>query len=385
MAGLRAALSGAFSTAMGRRPGLSALDLQAEAALGALADAQLAGAAVDGLICGYALSAPHILPAQVLCEHMGLRPDISFGVQAGGASGCIMVMQAAALVSIGLCRHVLVVAGDSRLSGITRDQAVMALAEVGHPELERPLGMGIPAAYGLVAARYMHEHGTTVEQLAAVAVAHRQHAIRHPQAHMRTPLSVADVMASRVISSPLRLLDCCIVSDGGAAVMVSAIETAAELSAAPVHLLGAAQAQTHAHLVAAPSLTHFACADTARRALAQAGVGTADIDVAAIYDSFTITLVIELESMGFFAPGEAGAAIAAGALDLGGTLPCNTHGGMLSHGGPGVAGGLAHVVEAVTQLRHAAGARQVANARTAFVHGDGGVLSTHCSLVLGTG
>ena len=385
MAGLRAALSGAHSTAMGRRPGLSALDLQAEAALGALADAQLAGAAVDGLICGYALSAPHILPAQVLCEHMGLHPDISFGVQAGGASGCIMVMQAAALVSIGLCRHVLVVAGDSRLSGITRDQAVPALAEVGHPELERPLGMGIPAAYGLVAARYMHEHGTTAEQLAAVAVAHRQHAIRHPQAHMRTPLRVADVMASRVISSPLRLLDCCIVSDGGAAVVVSAIETAAELPAAPVHLLGAAQAQTHAHLVAARSLTQFACADTARRALAQAGVGTADIDVAAIYDSFTITLVIELESMGFFAPGEAGAAIAAGALDLGGTLPCNTHGGMLSHGGPGVAGGLAHVVEAVAQLRHAAGARQVANARTAFVHGDGGVLSTHCSLVLGTG
>lgn len=384
MARLAAAISGAFSTSMGLRPGLSALDLQAEAAHGALADAGLAGPAIDGLICGYALSAPHIMPAQVLSEFLGLRPQVSFGIQAGGASGCIMMMQAAALVSSGLCRHVLVVAGDSRLSGFTRDQAVAALADVGHPVLERPLGMGIPAAYALVARRYLHEYGTRPEQLAAVAVAHRRHAMRHAGAHMRASLTVDEVLASRVISSPLRMLDCCLVSDGGAAVLVSAPDAAADLPGRAVHLLGAAQAQTHAHLVAAPALTQFACADTARRAFAQAGMGPGDIDVAAIYDSFTITLLIELESIGFFAPGEAGAAIAAGALDLGGRLPCNTHGGMLSHGGPGVAGGLAHVVEAAAQLRHVAGERQVTGARTAFVHGDGGVLSTHCSLVLGT-
>ncbi len=368
---------------MGLRSESSALDLQAEAARGALADAGLAGTDIDGLLCAYALSAPHIMPAQVLAEFMGLHPRIAFGVQAGGATGCIMVLQAAALVSSGACRHVLVVAGENRLSGMSRGNAVAALSEVGHPRLEQPTGLGIPAAYALVARRYMHEHGTTPAQLASVAVCNRRHAARHPHAHMREQLSVEEVMASRPISTPLRLLDCSLVSDGAAAVVVSAAPAARELPCGAIALLGAAQAQTHAHLLSAPSLTRFACADTAEAAFRQAGLSPRDIDVAQIYDSFTITLVIELENMGFFPPGHAGAAIAAGALDLDGTLPCNTHGGLLSHGGPGVAGGLSHVVEAVAQLRHAAGDRQVAGAETAFVHGDGGVLSTHCSLVLG--
>lgn len=377
------ALTGAGGTPMGTRQGCSSLELQAEAARSALADAGLPGTAIDGLLCGYALSAPHIMPAQLLAETMGLRPGIAFGVQAGGATGCVMVLQAAALVASGACRHVLVVAGENRLTGLTRDNTVAALSEVGHPTLEQPLGLSIPAAYALVARHYMHMHGTTLEQLAAVAVSHRRHAARHPQAHRREALTLQDVMTSRLISSPLRLLDCSLVSDGAAAVVVSAADAARELAGQPVNLLGAAQAQTHAHLIAAPSLSRYACVETARKAFEQAGMSAADIDVAEIYDSFTITLVIELENMGFFPPGQAGAAIAAGATDLDGILPCNTHGGMLSHGGPGVAGGLSHVVEAFAQLRNAAGARQVKGARTAFVHGDGGVLSTHCSLVLG--
>jgi len=378
-----AVVSGVHGTPMGARPGLTALDLQEEAVRGALANAGLNAPDIDGLLCGYALSAPHIMPAQVLCEHLGIRPGTSFGVQAGGATGSIMVMQAALLVASGVCRHVLVVAGDSRLTGLTRDHAVSALADSGHPLLEQPFGLGIVPAYALVARRYMHEYGTTAEQLAAVAVVHRRHAARHPNAHMRETLTLAAVMSSRPISSPLRLLDCCLVSDGGAAVIVSAADAARGLPSVPVVVLGAAQGQTHSHLIAAPSLTRFACAQTAQTAFAQAGLSPADIDVAQIYDSFTITLVVQLENMGFFAAGQAGAAIAAGALELDGTLPCNTHGGMLSHGGPGIAGGLMHVVEAVTQLRHAAGDRQVANAQTAFVHGEGGVMSTHCSLILG--
>jgi acetyl-CoA acetyltransferase len=191
-------------------------------------------------------------------------------------------------------------------------------------------------------------------------------------------------MRSRVISSPLRLLDCCLVSDGGAAVVVSAKDAALD-TRAPVEVLGMGQGHTHEHIVAAPSLVDFGCKDSSRRAFSQAGVHAADIDVALIYDSFTITLLVELESIGFFERGEAGAAALAGELGLQGRLPCNTHGGLLSFGHSGAAGGMFHAVEAVHQLRGEAGTRQVPDARLAFVHGDGGILSAHCSLVLGRG
>jgi acetyl-CoA acetyltransferase len=210
----------------------------------------------------------------------------------------------------------------------------------------------------------------------------RDHAVRHPGAQMRKPITVADVLASRMIARPLHLLDCCLVSDGGAAVVVSAPDAARDTARPGVALIGSGQGHTHEHLSQAPSLTDFGCHDAAARALGEAGVRPSDIRVAEIYDSFTITLLIELESMGFFGRGEAGPAIAAGALALGGRLPTNTHGGLLSFGHSGAAGGLTHVVEAVRQLREEAGARQVPGAKVAFVHGDGGILSAHCSLVL---
>jgi acetyl-CoA acetyltransferase len=253
---------------------------------------------------------------------------------------------------------------------------------VGHPQFEVPYGPTIPALYALVASRYMHAYGVTGEQLAHLAVTMRRHAALHPGAHMRAPITVADVLASRVIASPLRLLDCCLVSDGGAAVIVSAPEAAVDTAHAEVALLGSGQGHTHEHLSQAPSLTEFGCREASARAMGEAGVRPADMDVAEIYDSFTITLLVELESMGFFERGEAGAAAAGGALALGGRLPTNTHGGLLSFGQSGAAGGLTHVVEAVRQLRGGAGPRQVPGPRLAFVHGDGGVLSAHCSLVL---
>jgi len=180
----------------------------------------------------------------------------------------------------------------------------------------------------------------------------------------------------------LRTLDCCTISAGAAAIVVGAADTAAELRAPGVAVLGSGQGLTHEHVFAAPSLTEFGCAQSSSAAFAQAGVDPADIDFAEIYDSFTITLLVELESIGFFAKGEAGPAIMDGAIGLGGRLPCNTHGGLLSYGHSGAAGGMFHIVEAVHQLRGDAGQRQVRDAATAFVHGDGGILSCHCSHVL---
>lgn len=350
--------------------------------MAAISDAGLEPSDIDGVLCAYSFTQPHLMLASWFSEYAGLKPNVCFAIQAGGATGAAMVMQAASLVESGACRHVLAVTGDNRLTGMSRDGAVAALSQVGHPEFERPYGISVPAAYGLVAARYMHEFAVTPEHLASIAVAMRTHAHRNEDAHMRTLISVEDVLQSRLIASPLRLLDCSLVSDGGAAVVVSHSDTARDIAKRPVRISGSGQGHTHEHIISAPSLTDFGCKASSRQAFGKAGVTASDIDIAEIYDSFTITLLVELESIGFFERGEAGPAIASGALDIDGALPCNTHGGLLSHGHSGAAGGMFHVVEAVTQLRHEAGIRQAGTPELAFVHGDGGILSAHCSLVL---
>lgn len=380
---MNAFITGASDTSVGELPGSSCMGLHAEAAFGAIADAGLEPGDIDGVLCAYSFTEPHLMLGSVFCEYTGIHPGFCTAVQAGGASACIMIMQAAALVASGQCRHVLVVTGDNRLTGLSRDGAVAALAEVGHPQFERPFGISVPASYALVAQRYMHEYGATPEHLAAIAVEHRRHAGRHPKAHKREPISIDDVLNSREISTPLRLLDCCLISDGGAALVISSRAASAASSKRSVEILGAGQGHTHEHIVAAPSLTDFGCKASSARAFAAAGVRPADIDVAQIYDSFTITLLVELESIGFFERGQAGPAAMQGQLGLGGALPCNTHGGLLSYGHSGAAGGMFHAVEAVHQLRGQADQRQVDGARLAFVHGDGGILSAHCSLVLG--
>ncbi|MPM72774.1 hypothetical protein SDC9_119750 [bioreactor metagenome] len=229
----------------------------------------------------------------------------------------------------------------------------------------------------------MHQYGVTSEQLAAIAVEHRRHAGRHPKAQKRDPITVTDVVGSKMIADPLHMLDCCLISDGGAALVISSRDAARNTKGTAVEILGAGQGHTHEHIIAAPSLVDFGCKKSSATAFARAGVKASDIDVAQIYDSFTITLAVELESIGFFERGQAGAAAAAGELGLGGKLPCNTHGGLMSYAHSGAAGGMFHAVEAVHQLRGNADARQVKDAKLAFVHGDGGILSAHCSLVLG--
>lgn len=378
----RAVITGVGDTAVGKLEGSTSLGLQAAAAAAAVADAGLSLGDIDGVLCGYSLTDPHLMLSSVVSEFLGIMPSYSIAVQAGGATACAQVMQAAALTEAGICRHVLAVCGDNRLTGMSRDKAVAALSEVGHAQFERPYGISVPSAYALVAQRYMHDYGVTLEHLAGVAVAHRKHAMRNPRAQMRQPITLDDVARSRPISTPLRLLDCCLISDGGAAVVISAGDAAKDTRHRGIAILGSGQMNTHEHLVASPSLTDFGCKQSSAQAFGRAGVKPAEIDVAEIYDSFTITLLAELESIGFFARGEAGPAILSGALDIDGRLPCNTHGGLLSYAHSGAAGGMFHIVEAVRQLRGEADGRQVNNPELAFVHGDGGILSAHCSLVM---
>lgn len=371
-------ITGVGLTPYGRLEGQDTLDLMSAAATAALDDAGLRRSEVDGLVTGYSTTLPHLMLSTVFAEHFGLAPHYAHGVQLGGATGFAMTMLAHQLVEAGAARHVLVAAGENRLTGQSRDAAVQVLAQVGHPRYEVPLGPTIPAYYGLVASRYMHETGTAAEDLAELAVLMRAHAALHPGAQFQTPVTVAEVLASRPIAPPLRLLDCCATADGGAAVVVSRERT----GPAAVRIIGAGQAHTHQHVTAAPSLTRFGAADAAARAGLGRTVAVRDLRHAAIYDSFTITLAILLEELGLAPRAGAGALARAGHFSRGGRLPLNTHGGLLSYGHCGVGGAMAHLVEAQLQMTGRAGPRQVGDASLALLHGDGGVLSSHVSLLL---
>jgi acetyl-CoA acetyltransferase len=228
----------------------------------------------------------------------------------------------------------------------------------------------------------MHVYGTQREQLAQVAVNTRAHALLHPNAHMKKPLSLQEVLDAKPIADPLGMLDCCLISDAGGAFIVTSAERARDLKSKPVYLQGIGEYHTHEHLMCAPSLTEFGATESGRTAYQMAGLGPQDIDVAELYDCFTIVPIIELEELGFCKPGEGGAFFAEGHARIGGKLPVNTHGGMLSHAHAGAAGGLFGIVEAVRQLRGGLGRRQVQGAEVALVHNEGGVLSSHCTLIL---
>jgi acetyl-CoA acetyltransferase len=231
----------------------------------------------------------------------------------------------------------------------------------------------------------MHEFGTTPEQMAEVAVTLRRHASLNPNAHKRELITVSDVLKSRMITAPLHILDCAIVSDGAAAAIVTSIERARDLKKRPVHLLGQGYGLRHSHIGEHVDLMSTGAVDSGRGAFKSAGLTPVDIDVAQIYDCFTITVIIELEDLGFCKKGEGGQFVEGGRIGIGGELPVTTHGGLLSGGHPGLGGGFFHVVEAVRQLRGEAAERQVRDAEVALVHGNGGVISIHCTIILGRG
>ena len=330
-------LIGVGLTPFGRHDGSTALGLMAQAAQAALEDAGCARGQIDGLLCGYATTLPHLMLSTLFAERFALRPAYAHSVQLGGATGAALLMLAGDLVRSGRCRRVLVVAGENRLSGQARDSAIQTLAQVGDAEMEVPNGASVPAYYALMAARYLHATGTTEADLAELAVLMRRHAQAHPGAQLRAPLAVADVLASKPIATPLKLADCCPISDGAAALVVSA-----DPGPGPhVVLRGAGQAHHHQHLSAMADVMACGAADASRRALADAGVALAQIGHLGIYDSFTITLAMLLEEIGIAPRGGSAAMARAGAFGPQGALPLNLHGGLLSYGHCGVAGGMA--------------------------------------------
>ena len=380
----KVAIVGVADTEVGVLPGRTPMEMWVEAALAAIADAGLEKGDIDGLVTCNAMAQPMMYHAEATAEYLQIFPRYCIAAGAGGGTTFSIIHHAASAIATGMADVVVVAMADAMRSGLTRDQAMMVQASTGHPEFEQPYGPTVPAYYALIAQAHMAEFGTTQEQFAAIAVACRAHAARNPAAQMRDLISVEDVLESRMIADPLHLLDCSLVSDGGAAIVLTSAERAADMKHAPIYLLGAGEGHSHEHISAARNLTTSAAKEAGQRAFEMSGMRPADMDFAQLYDCFTPTVLVELEDLGFCEKGEGGAFVESGALMPGGSLPVNTHGGLLSHSHPGNPGSMFALTESVFQLRGDAGARQVVGSKNALVHAQGGIMSSHTALVLGT-
>jgi acetyl-CoA acetyltransferase len=354
----------------------SPVGLMAEASRLAIEDAGLRKSDIDGL---FTASAYYSNPSLTFSEYFQLFPRYSDSTVIGGCSFEAHVGHAAAAISAGLCDYALVTYGSTQRSDRGK---LVSLAEWSPYEL--PYGLMHPiSVIGMIAQRHMHEFGTTPEQLAAAAVSARAWALNNPRAPYPTPLTVDDVLSSPLISSPLHKLDCCLVTDGGASVVLTSAERARDLKNPPVYVLGFGEAHDHRNIIGMADLTSTRAADSAQRAYSMAGLGPKDVDTAHVYDAFTISLMILLEDLGFCAKGEVGSFVESGSIAPGGSLPLNTNGGGLSYTHPGMLG-MFLLTEAVTQLRGRAGDRQVRDAQTSLVHGMGLTLGAHATVLLGT-
>lgn len=379
----RVAIVGAADTPVGKVPELNAMELCADAIQRVLDDAGLRREDVDGLITCNSMSMPLLYHAEAMAEYLQMFPGYCMSVGAGGGTTFSIIHQAASAIATGMADVVVVAMADSLRSGLSREQAMLLQSSTGHPQYEQPWGLTVPAYYALAAQAHMAEYGTRPEHYAEVAVACRAHAALNPAAQKRDPISVDDVLSSRMIADPLHLLDCSLVSDGGSAIVLTSAERARDFPHQPVYLLGAGEGHSHEHISQAHNLTTSAAREAGQRAYAMAGLSPADMDFAQLYDCFTPTVLIELEDLGFCPKGEGGQFIVEQGIGPDGKLPVNTHGGLLSHCHPGNPGSMFALTEAVWQLRHTASARQVADAAVGLVHGQGGILSSHCTLILG--
>ncbi len=366
------------SEEMGRLPHKSALQLHMEATRNALEDAGLQKGDVDAVFT----SGRNM--ANDLPEYLGIRPRFVDGTQVGGCSFILHVEHALAAIHAGLCEVALITHGESGYSRIGMPATRWGEDSV-NSQFEQPYGLSGPAtSYGFVATRHMHEYGTTSEQLAEVAVATRQWAALNPKAFARDPITIGDVLNSRLISWPFHLLDCCLVTDAGGAAIVTSAERARDLAKQPVYVLGTGECVTHQMVSQMPSFSRWDAAQTSgARAFRMAGVQHADIDVAQFYDAFTIVPILALEALGFCKPGEGGPFVAGQRTAPGGAFPMNTNGGGLSYTHTGMYG-IFTIIEAVRQLRGECGPRQVPGAKTAICHGTGGIWSSAATLIAST-
>jgi len=373
----RAAIVGVAESDLGEvGPGFTPLYLVGQATIRVLDDAGLKKEDVDGL---FSASAYYHMPTLSVGEYLGIRPRYSDATSMGGSSFISHLFHAAAAIEAGLCEVALITYGSTQRSD--RGRLVSGSETLPY---EAPYEPRYPVSmYALAASRHMHQYGTTREQLAGVAVAAREWAKLNPKAFMRDDLSVEDVLNSRMVSSPLSVLDCCLVTDGGGAVVVTGAERARGLAKPPVYLLGAGEAHWHRNVSQMPDLTASAAAESGPRAYEMAKLGPGEVDVAMLYDAFTINTVLFLEDLGFCEKGEGGAFVSGGGISPGGNLAVNTNGGGLSYNHPGMYG-LLLLVEAARQIRGECGERQVDGANVALVHGNGGVLSSQVTALLGS-
>jgi acetyl-CoA acetyltransferase len=366
-------------------PDMTSLQHHVQASQRALADSGVAKSDIDGYVMAeQVIPDRQYLPA--LAEYLGIKYRYLDGTTTGGSSYVFHVQHAAAAIREGLCDTVLVTYGSNYLSGLGRTLGTRGFSDSQKVQeglqYEAPYGNPVVGAYALVAQRHMHEYGTTPEQLAEIAVGVREYASMNPNAIYRKPMTVDDVLSSRMIADPLHLYDCCAITDGGGAFIMTTAERARDLRQPPVYVLGAANAQSHWMISQCPDYTSSGAAQAGPQAFAQAGVTPDDIDMAMFYDSFTITCLVLLEGLGFCKKGEGGAYVQEGHLRRGGKMPMNTDGGGLSSCHPGMRG-IFLVIEAVRQLRGQAGDVQVPDCDLAVAAGSGGFLSCIGVAILG--
>jgi acetyl-CoA acetyltransferase len=372
------AIAGVAESDFGTVPDKTVHELHAQAAARAVADAGIDKDEIDGLLSAGGTDPLHVVQ---LAEYLGLQPRFVDSTMVGGSSWETFVEHAVLAIEAGRCQTALLVYGSTAKSDVARRlrSADAVLSTRGPSQYEVPFGPTLISKYAMIARRHIHEYGTTSEQLAAIAVAVRKNASRNPNAVMRDPITVEDVLASRMIADPLHLLDCCLRTDGGGAVILTTAERARSLGKPTVRVIGMGSAVSHLNMAQMEDMTVSPAARSGPAAFAEAGITPADVDVLQVYDAFTIMALVTLEALGFCKAGEGGPFVEDGKLAFDGALPANTDGGGLSSNHPGMRG-LFLLIEATRQLRGESTA-QVPDAKIAVCNATGGFMS-HCSTIV---